>query len=196
MKIVICGCGALGSQIAMLLAKEGREFILFDDDVVEMENLDTSAYRAEQVGQMKAVALAEMLWKEYVCVGIPTVETVECHADFYLPEHYTYWSDVDVIVDSFDNGTARVCTCTPKTIHVGVTEDRVGIIEWNSESYADCLDDAPRGENPICTHELGAAILSLTAALATWEIEEYLTSGNRTNSIVFENGKVEAWEAV
>ena len=67
MKILLCGCGALGSQIALHLARPELEFVLVDDDRVEEGNIGTSVYGHQHVGMQKVKALAGILWQKCRC---------------------------------------------------------------------------------------------------------------------------------
>ncbi len=56
----IAGCGGLGSNAAMSLARVGiRNFVLADFDVVEESNLNRQYYFRSQIGKKKVDALAE-----------------------------------------------------------------------------------------------------------------------------------------
>lgn len=58
----IIGCGAIGSQLALQLVKLGCEkFRLYDFDTVEAHNFVNQAFRADQVGILKAQALAQLI---------------------------------------------------------------------------------------------------------------------------------------
>lgn len=60
--VAICGLGGLGSNIALSLARAGvGKLILIDFDRVELSNLHRQQYRSGQLGQEKALALAETL---------------------------------------------------------------------------------------------------------------------------------------
>ena len=60
--VAICGLGGLGSNIAVSLARAGvGTLILMDFDRVEITNLNRQQYKACQLGQEKAQALAENL---------------------------------------------------------------------------------------------------------------------------------------
>lgn len=60
--LCIIGCGAVGSNIAMLAAKMGfHSFKLWDGDQVEAHNLANQAFDVEHIGQDKVAALAAVL---------------------------------------------------------------------------------------------------------------------------------------
>ncbi len=62
MRVLIVGCGGLGSWTALGLAKGGvKEITLVDPDIVEEKNLSTQVYGPEDVGRYKVEALTEKI---------------------------------------------------------------------------------------------------------------------------------------
>jgi hypothetical protein len=60
--IVIIGCGSVGSNAAVSLARLGfKHFVLYDDDRVEAHNITSQAYSAEDIGAYKVDALRDIL---------------------------------------------------------------------------------------------------------------------------------------
>lgn len=65
-RIAVFGCGALGSKVVMHLARSGQtNLTLIDPDQVSPHNLVRHALFGEDVGENKAVALAEKIKKIY-----------------------------------------------------------------------------------------------------------------------------------
>jgi len=62
-KVVVAGCGGVGSWTSLFLAMTGtvQELALVDADVIEEHNLNRTPYRYNQIGQNKAIALAELI---------------------------------------------------------------------------------------------------------------------------------------
>ncbi len=61
-RVGIAGCGGLGSNVAMLLARSGvQDMLLIDYDVVEPSNLNRQLFFPRHVGMPKVQALAEIL---------------------------------------------------------------------------------------------------------------------------------------
>jgi len=59
-KVIIAGCGGLGSNAALTLTRTGfKNFILIDHDKVELSNLNRQAYFFHQIGLPKVLALKE-----------------------------------------------------------------------------------------------------------------------------------------
>lgn len=173
--LVLCGCGALGSQIAMHLAGPELSFLLIDDDVVEEHNLATSVYMQHHVGAMKAVVLSEMLVRKCRVKEVrSSCRTVQGREVRQLAEGAT------LVIDTFDNVEARACTqgLGVPTLHVGVAENRTGAVIWD-EWYTLPKSRYSRGENPVCTHMLGRPILRFTAAVAARVVERFLETSEK-----------------
>ncbi len=94
----IAGCGGLGSNCAMALARAGvGRLVIADFDVVTAANLDRQYYFLDQVGRKKVEALAENLRRVN-----PDI-VVEAH-DLHLgpDEVVRVFRDCRVIVEAFD----------------------------------------------------------------------------------------------
>jgi sulfur carrier protein ThiS adenylyltransferase len=58
----IAGCGGLGSNCAVALARSGvGKLVLVDDDRVELSNLNRQVFTRRHVGMSKALALADVI---------------------------------------------------------------------------------------------------------------------------------------
>ncbi|MBK7094437.1 MAG: sulfur carrier protein ThiS adenylyltransferase ThiF [Saprospiraceae bacterium] len=94
----IAGCGGLGSNCAVALARVGiGKLVIADFDVIEKSNLNRQYFFYDQIGMLKADAL-----KENIRRVNPEVE-VEAH-NVYLDQSNipVLFSDCDVIVEAFD----------------------------------------------------------------------------------------------
>ena len=99
----IAGCGGLGSNIAVMMARSGiGKLVLADFDRVETSNLNRQYYRLEDIGKPKAEAL-----KDAVLSINPETE-VETHIAVLdrknIPEIF---SECDVIFEAFDVPEAK-----------------------------------------------------------------------------------------
>jgi len=101
--IAICGCGGLGSNIALMLARAGvKKLILIDFDKVEITNLHRQFYKPTQIGKPKVEALVENL-KEYA----PYVE-YEAYVAKVSPENISSLAkDADIVCEAFDKADAK-----------------------------------------------------------------------------------------
>ncbi|MFH0893396.1 MAG: sulfur carrier protein ThiS adenylyltransferase ThiF [Bacteroidota bacterium] len=96
--IGIAGCGGLGSNCAVSLARVGiGNLIIADFDVIVESNLNRQYFFYDQIGQKKAFAL-----KDNINRINPAVQ-VEAHDMKLDPKSIvTLFQDCDVIVEAFD----------------------------------------------------------------------------------------------
>lgn len=173
--IIICGCGALGSYIAMNIANENTSLFLIDDDKVSKENVfnGTSAYTSDLIGKNKVDALSFLLYRKYQIKSTPRIKTIRKPGQILnslIP--------IGLVVDTFDNVKARACTVKlgVPILHVSIGEHGLGSIEWNNV-YQLPETKFERGENPICTNEIGRNLILFTSTIASVIINKYLSTG-------------------
>jgi hypothetical protein len=96
-KVAIIGCGALGSGIAVMLAKAGvSRFILVDNDILGWENVRRHELGAEWVGVAKTTALKTRIER-----SLPDVEHVSAYAcgiQELIASNPSVLDDVDLII--------------------------------------------------------------------------------------------------
>lgn len=184
MKLALCGCGALGSWLGLFLASPEHDFILIDDDRVGGENIATSAFSIQHVGASKAVVLSEMMYRKCKCIAVP-------HFFTFTEANLNLLAGCDLVIDTFDNLESRrlLHGLDIPTVHAGVSEARTGEVAWD-EGYVLPDDGYARGDNPICTHELGKRILRSTAAITASVIEMWLVDGTRANFVLTERMEI------
>jgi molybdopterin-synthase adenylyltransferase len=184
MKIMFCGCGALGSWIAIDLASPRVTLYLLDDDVVSENNIlnGTSAYSIEHIDAAKAIVLSELVYRKSQVIAHAAVRTLEAK-DRAALSHY------DLIIDTFDNASSRALTYSldVPVLHAGVSLERTGMVMWD-DTFPLPRDPIPRAENPICTHQAGRAIIRTTAVAATNILQHYLQTGEKAWAMTSERG--------
>jgi sulfur carrier protein ThiS adenylyltransferase len=96
--IGIAGCGGLGSNCAVALARVGiGKLIIADFDIIIESNLNRQYFFYDQIGQKKAYALKENI------NGINPAVIVEAHDIKLGPsEIKDLFKDCDVVVEAFD----------------------------------------------------------------------------------------------
>ena len=99
----IAGCGGLGSNCAVALARTGMgKLVLADYDRVEESNLNRQYFLRDQIGEFKAEALRDMIHR------IDDRISIETHIVNLDPESVqTFFADCDVIVEAFDTAAAK-----------------------------------------------------------------------------------------
>ena len=101
--VTVCGLGGLGSNIAIALARAGiGKLILIDFDRVDITNLHRQQYKATQIGQYKADALAENLLEIAPYTEITAVTAMITEENFA-----DLLKDADVVCEAFDNAEAK-----------------------------------------------------------------------------------------
>jgi len=99
----IAGCGGLGSNCAIALARVGiGSLILVDFDIISESNLNRQYYFLSQVGESKAPALKRVIHQVNPSVSVITYEVK------LDPEHILrYFKDCDIIVEAFDQADQK-----------------------------------------------------------------------------------------
>ena len=99
----IAGAGGLGSNCAMNLVRSGfKRFVLVDFDRVEEANLNRQAYRLDQVGRFKVMALSDNL----LAVN-PDLE-LDVRTTTVVPDNMeAVFMDCDVVVEAFDDPVVK-----------------------------------------------------------------------------------------
>jgi sulfur carrier protein ThiS adenylyltransferase len=140
----IAGCGGLGSNCAMALARVGvGTLVIVDFDIVTLENLDRQYYFRDQIGQKKVLALQENIKKVN-----PEIE-VQAHDVLLGP---------DEVVHIFKN-------CTLIIEAVDRADMKLMIIETVSERFPDKFIIAASGlagyggNNALRTRRLGSLFI-------------------------------------
>jgi len=102
-KVGIAGCGGLGSNCAVALARVGvGNLIVADFDIIEESNLNRQYYFFNQIGNKKSISL-----KENIRLINPKIN-VEAH-DIKLDSAsiVNLFSECDVIVEAFDKAEMK-----------------------------------------------------------------------------------------
>ncbi|MCX6169185.1 MAG: sulfur carrier protein ThiS adenylyltransferase ThiF [Ignavibacteriales bacterium] len=96
--VCIAGCGGLGSNAAVALARVGvGKLIIVDYDKIEENNLNRQYFFSDQIGKFKAAALKENINR------IDRSIEVEAHIIKLTPIEITkLFAEGDVIVEAFD----------------------------------------------------------------------------------------------
>ena len=122
-RVLVCGCGGLGSTVIMNLAGLGIGTIgLVDDDVVEVSNLNRQ-FIHKNIGEDKVTSAKKRILEYNSEI---TVNTYKIRLD--ENNYQSIVKDYDVIIDCFDSYKSKfllndIAVETGKTlIHGGVTE--------------------------------------------------------------------------
>lgn len=101
--VSIAGCGGLGSNIAVALARVGiGKLIIADFDKIEESNLNRQYFFIDQIGECKASAL-----KNNISRINPDVIVNEHVVNLTPEEIKELFTDCDVIVEAFDKAEMK-----------------------------------------------------------------------------------------
>lgn len=174
--LVICGAGAIGSNLAVNLVRSGfRKICVVDRDRVEEHNIGTQAYALDDVGAKKADILRNLIFRELgEEIDGRAVELNARNASKILRKE-------SVVIDCFDNSLSRKLLfdyCKTNAIdclHLGVNEG-YGEIRWN-EKYL-VPDD---GGLDLCDYPLARNLILLVVAAASEVLVNFVINDQRRN---------------
>jgi molybdopterin/thiamine biosynthesis adenylyltransferase len=175
-RVTLCGAGAVGSNLADALARQGVAHLrVVDHDRVEEHNVSTQLYGESDVGVWKVEALRNRLFR---ATG---VEIDAVRKELIASNVRQLLKDADLLIDAFDNSAARQlvqefarAAGTP-CLHVGLFEDYCEVV-WD-ESYR-----VPRdvGED-VCDYPLARNLVLLATAIAAEAVLRFVGSGERVS---------------
>lgn len=171
-QVTFCGVGALGSQLADSLARQGFQNLrAIDHDRVEEHNVGTQVYGLCDVGIWKVEALRSHVFRmTEVDVDARRVELSERTIRKCL-------KDSDIVVDAFDNSASRklvqqYCfTSGIPCLHIGLSAG-YGEVIWN-DNYRVPADV----EGDVCDYPLARNIVTLTVSVAAELLIRWISTG-------------------
>jgi molybdopterin/thiamine biosynthesis adenylyltransferase len=166
-RVVICGAGTLGSNLAETLVRQGfKDLFVIDDDRVETHNLNTQCYNHADIGQLKVLALKNKLY------GVVKHEIGTSNKRLDAKNAKRSFKKADLIVDTFDNNESRQLVrdhCgTVSLLHAGLNGD-YGEVVWDHE-YTVPTDQT---EGDACEYPLARNLAMLVVSVAAEEIVRF-----------------------
>jgi molybdopterin/thiamine biosynthesis adenylyltransferase len=175
-RLTICGVGALGSQLADTLARQGfQQLRVIDRDRVEEHNVSTQLYGESDVGSWKVEVLRQRLFR---ATGVE-IEAIRKE----LSDHSarSLLREGGLVVDTFDNSASRLLVqehCRDlqlPCLHVGLYAD-YGEVIWD-EQYRVPRDVA----GDVCDYPLARNLVLLVVAVASEVVVRFVLEGTRQN---------------
>lgn len=174
-RVVLCGAGAIGSNLAEALARQGlHNLVLIDRDRVEEHNISTQTFCTEDIGAKKADVVARRI---YDAVG-EEIEAVARELDERNASRLL--RGADLVIDGFDNHAARalvarVCAAEGQPcLHAGLAADYAEVL-WN-EGYQVPRDAA--GPD-VCDYPMARNLIALCVAVTAEVAVRFLVDGVR-----------------
>lgn len=175
-RVHICGAGALGSNLAVCLARIGvGGLTVVDRDRVEEHNIGTQIYGLEEVGVRKAEILRHVLYRD---VSMDVDAVVQDVNDANVAK---VLKNAKLVVDTFDNSASRKTIadfCRANEIaclHAGVNGE-YGEVVWN-ENYRVPSDEGM----DVCDYPLARNLIQLVSSITSESLIRFILSGSKEN---------------
>jgi len=177
-RLVVCGAGAVGSNLVINLVRQGFRFIkVIDDDRVESHNIGAQTYGVNDVGAFKAEVLQADVFR---AVGVE-IEAERRRLNEKTVEKLL--AGAEIVIDGFDNTTSRLLvteycrTNALPCLHVGLSADYAEVF-WN-EAYRVPQGDAAGAD--VCDYPLARNLSQFAVALASEALVRYVLTGHCQN---------------
>jgi tRNA A37 threonylcarbamoyladenosine dehydratase len=165
-KVAICGCGALGSNLAVSLVKQGVKSIrLIDFDRVTEGNTALQHYGLQDVGTLKVQALSASIFDDLgAIVEISHSKITESNAKKEL-------RDCKIVVDCFDNTQSR-SILKAFGDHNRVPVIHAGVVGGYGEVVHNAVYKVPEetGAADVCDYPLARNLVTLTVSVLSEEV--------------------------
>ena len=178
--ITLCGAGAIGSNLADNLVRQGfQKMSVIDYDRVDNHNRNTQIWNSRDIGQLKVAALRSYLFNVMKVAIEPVDKKLEAsNARKFLKAG-------SIVIDGFDNPEARgIVTnhCRDNNIeclHIGLAED-CAEVTWNSKyrvpTKSTGLD--------VCEYPLARNTAMLAVVVGTESLIRYIDTGVQENYLI------------
>lgn len=179
--IIVCGCGAIGSNLIDNLLRQGfKNITVIDDDRVEDHNRGTQIWDSREVGRLKTDAMKNRAFvsTKTIIKSVPrrlTENSIKKH----IP------TKESIIIDTFDNSKSRGmlyehCKLSKQPcLHTGLFQDFAEII-WN-ETYI--VPGEPTGMD-VCEYPLARNIILLCIAVTSEVLIKYINKGVKKSYMI------------
>ena len=177
LRLVICGAGAVGSNLLLNLIRQGLEEVtVIDFDRIEEHNIGTQSYSLEDVGAFKV----DMLQADAYRMAEVEIDTVRKR----LTERNVakLLKGADLVIDGFDNHASRATVtehCKKANIaclHIGLSADYAEIL-WNN-GYRVPKDMA---QGNACDYPMARNLIIFAIAIASEAIIRFALTGEQQN---------------
>jgi molybdopterin/thiamine biosynthesis adenylyltransferase len=175
-RVTLCGAGAVGSNLADNLVRQGLAHLrAIDHDRVEEHNVSTQLYGEAEIGTWKVEALRNRLFRT------AGTEIEPVRKELTAQNARQLLKDSDLVIDAFDNSAARQLvqeTCraaqTP-CLHVGLHADYCEVI-WD-ERYRVPRDVA----GDVCDYPLARNVVLLSVLMASEAVMRFVAENTRAS---------------
>ena len=191
-RIAILGCGALGANLAVSLARRGfRKFFLFDFDKIDEHNISTQPWTKQDLGRRKVDILNSLLFSISGAESYTYWKRLESAEDIIYGLNEGWEVKADLFIDCFDNMKARAEAYTLghklkhlyHVLHTGLSNQNTGEVTWN-ERYTVPNDIKI---NDPCNYPLSRTLIDLTVVAASESVLDFLINKTKTDYFINAN---------
>src|SRR4030042_6254156 len=176
--IVVCGCGAIGSNLIYNMIRQGFDNItVIDNDRIDDHNRGTQIWGKREIGSKKVQVMKNTI---FASMGIEINIIDQRLTESTIKK--MNWAEIEksVFIDSFDNSASRKIVtdfCKEKKLeclHIGLSEGYAEVI-WN-ERYI-----VPKSNTgvDVCEYPLSRNICMMAVIVAIETIICYINSGEK-----------------
>jgi hypothetical protein len=174
--LTLCGAGALGSNLAENLVRQGfSKLRVIDRDRVEEHNVSTQVYGEADIGAWKVEVLRQRLFR------VAGVEIDAVRKELTDRTARGLLQDGGLVIDSFDNSASRRLVqehcraLKADCLHIGLFAD-YGEVVWDDQYRVpgDIGGD-------VCDYPLARNLILLTVAVASEVLIRHVLAGIREN---------------
>ena len=176
LRVTLCGAGAVGSNLADNLIRQGVAHLrVIDHDRVEEHNVSTQLYGESEVGTWKVEALRNRLFR---AAG---VEVEAVRKELTAENAKQLLKSSDLVIDAFDNARSRQLVqdhCRAADVaclHVGLHADYCEVV-WD-EQYRVPRDVAGN----VCDYPLARNLVLMSVVIASETITAFATGGPKAS---------------
>lgn len=180
-KLVVCGAGAIGSNLVDNLVRQGlRNIRLIDMDRVDTHNINTQTFEEADIGALKVNACQTRVFRT---VGTE-IEVVSKKLEAKNVKKML--KGADLVIDGFDNTESRrVVTdyCKQQSIpclHIGLHAEYTEVV-WN-DAYKVPEED-PEGD--VCDYPLARNLILVAVAMGSEEIVNFCLGKKQQRNLSF-----------
>jgi hypothetical protein len=177
--LVMCGAGAVGSNLVDSLVRQGfQRLTVIDFDRIEAHNVGTQTYAESDVGAFKVEVLQAEVFRAV------EVEIEAVRQRLTARNVGKYLHGADLVVDGFDNHESRALVtehCRANRIpclHVGLSADYAEVL-WN-QTYRVPHDVEQEGAD-VCDYPLARNLIQFAVALAGEAVVRFVLEDRQQN---------------
>jgi len=180
--IIVCGCGAIGSNLIDNILRQGfKNITVIDNDRIEDHNRGTQLWNIREVGRLKTDAMKNRAFEatKAVVTSVPKKLTEDTIKKL-IPKKGS-----SIVIDTFDNSEGRGLlyehckNIKVPCLHTGLFQDFAEII-WN-DTYI--VPSNPQGMD-VCEYPLARNIILLCIAVTSEVLIRYIDKGVKENYMI------------